>query len=78
LPPRPGALRFSQRVQDFIGRGKLKVLFNSNPVEFRQDSVLMEVNGAKQTIPNDYAWMLVESRRRRFWRTSAWALRIAT
>jgi thioredoxin reductase/Pyruvate/2-oxoacid:ferredoxin oxidoreductase delta subunit len=49
--------RNSQRVQDFIRKGKLKVLFNSNPVEFREDSVLIEVNGAKQTIPNNYVWI---------------------
>ena len=51
--------RNKQRVQDFIRKGKLKVLFNSNPVEFRQDSVLIEVDGARQTIPNDYVWIFV-------------------
>jgi len=49
--------RNSQRVQEFLRKGKLKVLFNSNPVEFRQGSVLMETNGAQQTIPNDYVWI---------------------
>jgi thioredoxin reductase len=49
--------RNNQRVQEFIRKGKLKVLFNSNPVEFKPDSVLMDVNGAKQTIPNDYVWI---------------------
>ncbi|HKM65580.1 MAG TPA: NAD(P)-binding domain-containing protein [Candidatus Acidoferrum sp.] len=49
--------RNSQRVQEFMKKGKLKVLFNSNPVEFRQDAVLMEINGAKQNIPNDFVWI---------------------
>ncbi len=49
--------RNAQRVQDFMKKGKLKVLFNSNPVEFRQDAVLMEVSGASQTIPNDFVWI---------------------
>jgi thioredoxin reductase (NADPH) len=49
--------RNSQRVQEFIRKGKLKVLFNSNPLEFRQDSVLMEVSGKQQTIPNDFVWI---------------------
>src|SRR5215831_12216632 len=49
--------RNSQRVQEFIRKGKLKVLFSSNPVEFRMDSVLMDVNGRPQSIPNDYVWI---------------------
>jgi thioredoxin reductase (NADPH) len=51
--------RNNQRIQEFIRKGKLKVLFNSNPVEFRQDSVLMELNGKQQTIPNDFVWIFV-------------------
>jgi thioredoxin reductase (NADPH) len=49
--------RNSQRIQEFMRKGKLKVLFNSNPVEFRQDCVSMEVNGAQQTIANDFVWI---------------------
>ncbi len=49
--------RNNQRVQEFLRKGKLKVLFNSNPVEFKTDSVILEANGAKQTIANDYVWI---------------------
>ena len=49
--------RNTQRINDFIRKGKLKVLFNSNPIEFRSDSVILEVKGAKQTLPNDYVWI---------------------
>ena len=33
------------------------MLFNSSPVEFRQDSVVLNVNGAEQTLPNDFVWI---------------------
>jgi putative YpdA family bacillithiol system oxidoreductase len=49
--------RNAQRIEECIRRNKLKVLFNSNPVEFRPDSVILEVNGSKQTIPNDFVWI---------------------
>lgn len=49
--------RNSQRIDEFARKGKLKVLFNSNPVEFRPDSVILDVNGAKQTLPNDFVWI---------------------
>jgi putative YpdA family bacillithiol system oxidoreductase len=49
--------RNSQRIQEFTRKGKLTVLFNSNPAEFRSDSVLIEVNGKQQAIPNDYVWI---------------------
>jgi thioredoxin reductase (NADPH) len=49
--------RNRQRIQDFIRKGKLTVLFNSSPVEFRSDSVIIEVNGSKRSIPNDYVWV---------------------
>jgi thioredoxin reductase len=49
--------RNSQRINDFMRRGKLKVIFNSNPVEFRNDSAILEVTGVRQTLPNDYVWI---------------------
>ena len=45
--------RNSQRINDFMRKGKLRVIFNSNPVEFRTDSAILEVKGVQQTIPND-------------------------
>jgi len=33
------------------------VLFNSNPVEFKPDSVVIDVAGSKQEIPNDFVWI---------------------
>jgi len=49
--------RNEKRIQDCIQKGKLTVIFNSMPVEFKPSSVLMEVNGEPQEIPNDYAWV---------------------
>ena len=49
--------RNAQRIEECIRRNKLKVLFNSNPVEFRPDSVILEVNGSNQTLPNDFVWI---------------------
>jgi thioredoxin reductase (NADPH) len=49
--------RNAQRIEDCIRKNKLKVLYNSSPVEFRQDSVVLEVNGTQQTLPNDYVWI---------------------
>ena len=37
--------------------GKVKVLFNSNPVEFKSESVILEVAGQQQELPNDFVWI---------------------
>ncbi len=49
--------RNAKRIEEFARKGKLTVLFNSNPVEFRQDSVVIDVNGSQQTLPNDFVWI---------------------
>jgi thioredoxin reductase (NADPH) len=49
--------RNNHRIQEFARKGKLKVMFNSHPVDFRHDSVLIEVNGKQQAIPNDFVWI---------------------
>ena len=49
--------RNAQRIEDCRRSGKVHVLFNSNPVEFREKSVLLEVKGVKQEIPNDLVWI---------------------
>jgi thioredoxin reductase len=37
--------------------GKVEVLFNSNPTEFKEQSVLIEVEGQQREIPNDFVWI---------------------
>ncbi len=49
--------RNAQRIEDFMRSGKLKVLFNSNPVEVKPESVIIDVNGNRQEIPNDFIWI---------------------
>jgi putative YpdA family bacillithiol system oxidoreductase len=49
--------RNAQRVEDCIRKGKLRAVFNSKPVEILEDSVILDVNGTKETLPNDYVWV---------------------
>ncbi len=49
--------RNSQRIADCMKSGKVEVLFNSNPIEFKEQSVLMEVAGEQREIPNDFVWI---------------------
>ncbi|HET7150455.1 MAG TPA: NAD(P)-binding domain-containing protein [Candidatus Acidoferrum sp.] len=49
--------RNAQRIQESIRKGKVKVVFNSNPVEFKEGSVVLDVNGKIQEILNDYVWI---------------------
>jgi thioredoxin reductase (NADPH) len=49
--------RNAQRFQECLRKGKLKVAFNSIPVEFKQDSVVLDVQGKLQELPNDFVWI---------------------
>jgi len=49
--------RNARRIQECIDARKLKVVFNSIPVEIKEASVLLEVNGGIQEIANDYVWV---------------------
>jgi thioredoxin reductase len=49
--------RNTHRVEEFRRTGKMRVVFNSNAVEFKQDSVLLDVQGKVEEIPNDFVWI---------------------
>jgi thioredoxin reductase/Pyruvate/2-oxoacid:ferredoxin oxidoreductase delta subunit len=49
--------RNAQRIEDCMRKGKVKVIFSSAPVEFKQNSVILDVNGKLQEIPNDSVWI---------------------
>ena len=49
--------RNAQRIQESIRKGKVKVVFNSIPTEFKEKSVILDVNGKSEEIPNDYVWI---------------------
>src|ERR1700730_9689012 len=46
--------RNEKRVQECIQKGKMNVIFNSIPVEFKQGTVILDVNGKQEQIPNAY------------------------
>lgn len=49
--------RNEKRIQECMKSGKVRVLFNSNPVEFKAESVVIDVAGKQQEIPNDFVWI---------------------
>jgi thioredoxin reductase (NADPH) len=49
--------RNEKRIQECIQKGKLNAIFNSMPVEFKQGSVILEINGKSEEMPNDFVWI---------------------
>jgi thioredoxin reductase (NADPH) len=49
--------RNQHRLDESVRKGKLAVLFNSTPVEFRSQSALLDIGGKVQEIPNDFVWI---------------------
>ncbi len=49
--------RNAKRIADFMRSGKVTMLFKSSPVEFKPESVVLDVEGAMREIPNDYVWI---------------------
>ncbi len=49
--------RNEKRIREHIQKGKLTVIFNSMPAEFKQNAVTLEVNGKTQEMSNDFVWI---------------------
>jgi thioredoxin reductase/Pyruvate/2-oxoacid:ferredoxin oxidoreductase delta subunit len=49
--------RNSKRIQECMNNGTVKVLFESGPTEITQATVVLEVKGETQEIPNDFVWI---------------------
>ena len=49
--------RNAKRIQESMRAGKVNVVFNSQPKEFRVGSVDLEVSGETTEIPNDFVWI---------------------
>jgi thioredoxin reductase (NADPH) len=49
--------RNEKRIVDYAKSGRLKVIFNSNPVVFKPKSVILDIAGSKHEIPNDFVWI---------------------
>jgi len=49
--------RNTKRIEDCMKSGKVRVLFQTNPVEFKANSVVLDIKGEGSEIPNDFAWI---------------------
>jgi thioredoxin reductase len=49
--------RNEKRMQESMQKGKVNVIFNSKPLEFKPASVILDVQGKAQEIPNDFVWV---------------------
>ena len=49
--------RNAKGIRQFVGAGRVEVVFNSTPQEFRHDSVVLSVGGRLRQISNDYVWI---------------------
>jgi len=49
--------RNAKRIEEYAKSGKVRVLFNSNVLEFKPESVILDLGGKQQEIPNDFAWI---------------------
>jgi thioredoxin reductase/Pyruvate/2-oxoacid:ferredoxin oxidoreductase delta subunit len=49
--------RNATRIQEFMKSGKVRVLFNSSPIEFKPESVILDIAGQQQELPNDFVWI---------------------
>lgn len=49
--------RNAKRLAECVSSGKVHVVFNSQPVEFRDNTVVLEVNGEQLEITNDFVWI---------------------
>jgi putative YpdA family bacillithiol system oxidoreductase len=49
--------RNDKRVRECMKKGQLQVAFNSQPVEIREQSVVLEVQGGRRELPNDFVFV---------------------
>jgi thioredoxin reductase (NADPH) len=49
--------RNAKRIEDYVHSGKVNLLFNSIPVEFKPNAVVLQIDGVQKEFPNDYVWI---------------------
>jgi thioredoxin reductase len=49
--------RNAQKLREFQSSGKVRVIFNSIPLEFKEQSVILDAGGDVQEMANDYVWI---------------------
>jgi thioredoxin reductase (NADPH) len=51
--------RNAKRIEECRNSGKVEVLFESKPVEFKPSAVVLDIKGQIRELANDYAWIFV-------------------
>jgi thioredoxin reductase/ferredoxin len=51
--------RNARAIQECVARGTVQVVLNSQPVEIRRDSVVLDVSGVTRTVSADYVWVFI-------------------
>ena len=49
--------RNAKRIEDYVRSGKVDLLFNSIPVEFKPNAVVLQIDDVQKEFPNDYVWI---------------------
>jgi thioredoxin reductase (NADPH) len=49
--------RNAKRIEDYVRSGKVNLLFNSIPVEFKPNAVVLQIEDVQKELPNDYVWI---------------------
>ncbi len=49
--------RNTKRIEENMRSGKVEVLFNTNPIVFKPESVVLDVQGQQRELPNDFVWI---------------------
>ena len=49
--------RNAQRLKGVIAAGRLRVLFNSRPLEFTERDVILDLAGERRVLANDFVWI---------------------
>lgn len=49
--------RNDRQIREYMRKGRLQVIFNSQPLEIHPDSVVLQVAGGRREIPNDYVFV---------------------
>jgi thioredoxin reductase len=49
--------RNARKIRDAMRRNQVMVRFNSQPLEIRERSVILEIPGGRVEVPNDYVWV---------------------
>jgi thioredoxin reductase/ferredoxin len=49
--------RNSKRLEEAVRSPQLRVIFNSSPVEISETHVVLDINGTREELPNDFVWI---------------------